>query len=131
MRGNLTRKKNLKKCFQPTSRLTSMVQARELFTLLACLLHATDAFSSVPRLIQPIATPSRAADSLPRSALAQQTHHRSGVPRLNGGGQKPDLFVPILVGVSLGGYALIVLYDIFFGNGLCGVTIECANSPWG
>ena len=44
--------------------------------------------------------------------------------------QKPDLFVPVLVGASFGGYALIVLYDIFFGKGLCGVTIQCSNSPW-
>ena len=44
--------------------------------------------------------------------------------------QKPDLFVPILVGTSFGGYALIVLYDVFFGNGLCGVTIDCNASPW-
>ena len=44
--------------------------------------------------------------------------------------QKPDLFVPILVGASFGGYALIVLYDVFFGNGLCGVTIDCNASPW-
>ena len=44
--------------------------------------------------------------------------------------QKPDLFVPILVGTSFGGYALIVLYDVFFGNGLCGVTINCNASPW-
>ena len=44
---------------------------------------------------------------------------------------KPDLFVPILVGTSFGGYALIVLYDIFFGNGLCGLTVQCSSSPWG
>lgn len=44
--------------------------------------------------------------------------------------QKPDLFVPILVGASFGGYALIVLYDVFFGNGLCGLTIDCSASPW-
>lgn len=44
--------------------------------------------------------------------------------------QERDLFIPILVGVSFGGYALIVLYDVFFGNGLCGVTIECSNSPF-
>ena len=25
---------------------------------------------------------------------------------------------------------LIVLYDVFFGNGLCGVTINCNASPW-
>mmetsp|Transcript_24147 Transcript_24147/g.42525 ORF Transcript_24147/g.42525 Transcript_24147/m.42525 type:complete len:120 (-) Transcript_24147:222-581(-) len=44
---------------------------------------------------------------------------------------EPDLFVPALVAVSFGGYALIVLYDIFFGNGLCGLTVQCATSPWG
>ena len=44
--------------------------------------------------------------------------------------QERDLFIPILVGVSFGGYALIVLYDVFFGNGLCGLTIECANTPF-
>lgn len=43
---------------------------------------------------------------------------------------KPDLFIPILVGVSFGGYGLIILYDVFFGNGLCGLTIDCANSPF-
>mmetsp|Transcript_28824 Transcript_28824/g.92273 ORF Transcript_28824/g.92273 Transcript_28824/m.92273 type:complete len:96 (-) Transcript_28824:338-625(-) len=42
-----------------------------------------------------------------------------------------DLFIPILVGVSFGGYALIILYDVFFGNGLCGLTITCSSSPWG
>ena len=35
---------------------------------------------------------------------------------------KRDLFIPILVGVSFGGYALIILYDVFFGRGLCGIT---------
>ena len=45
--------------------------------------------------------------------------------------KKPDLFIPIMVGASFGGYALIVLYDIFFGNGLCGLTIQCSSSPWG
>lgn len=43
---------------------------------------------------------------------------------------KRDLFIPILVGISFGGYALIILYDVFFGNGLCGVTITCSQSPW-
>ena len=28
-------------------------------------------------------------------------------------------------------YALIILYDVFFGNGLCGLTITCSSSPWG
>ena len=42
---------------------------------------------------------------------------------------EPDLFVPALVGISLGGYALVVLYDVFFGNGLCGVTIDCNGAP--
>jgi hypothetical protein len=45
--------------------------------------------------------------------------------------KEPDLFVPILVGASFGGYALILLYDVFFGNGLCGVTVQCSSSPWG
>ena len=44
--------------------------------------------------------------------------------------QKPDLFIPVLVGVSFGGYALIILYDVFFGNGLCGITVQCSNSFW-
>ena len=44
--------------------------------------------------------------------------------------QKPDLFIPILVGVSFGGYGLIILYDVFFGNGLCGLTVDCANTPF-
>ena len=44
---------------------------------------------------------------------------------------EPDLFVPALVGISLGGYALVVLYDVFFGNGLCGVTIDCNGAPPG
>ena len=43
---------------------------------------------------------------------------------------KRDLFIPILVGVSFGGYALIILYDVFFGRGLCGITVECSNSFW-
>ena len=43
---------------------------------------------------------------------------------------KRDLFIPVLVGVSFGGYALIILYDVFFGNGLCGVTITCSDSFW-
>ena len=42
---------------------------------------------------------------------------------------KRDLFIPILVGVSFGGYALIILYDVF-GRGLCGITVECSNSFW-
>lgn len=63
--------------------------------------------------------------------MARQTHQRTRTPVLDGSEKKSDLFVPILVGVSLGGYALIVLYDIFFGNGLCGVTVECNSSPWG
>ena len=45
--------------------------------------------------------------------------------------EERDLLVPILVGVSFGGYGLIVLYDIFFGNGLCGLTVDCSASPWG
>ena len=40
----------------------------------------------------------------------------------------PDLFVPILVGASFGGYGLIVLYDVFFGNGLCGITVTCSTN---
>eukprot|EP00962_Isochrysis_galbana_P054673 scaffold26288_cov111-Isochrysis_galbana.AAC.10 len=43
---------------------------------------------------------------------------------------KRDLFIPILVGVSFAGYGLIILYDVFFGNGLCGVTVTCSQSPW-
>jgi hypothetical protein len=43
---------------------------------------------------------------------------------------KRDLFIPILVGVSFAGYGLILLYDVFFGNGLCGVTVTCSQSPW-
>eukprot|EP00967_Tisochrysis_lutea_P056301 scaffold71042_cov32-Tisochrysis_lutea.AAC.7 len=43
---------------------------------------------------------------------------------------KRDLFIPILVGVSFGGYACIILYDVFFGNGLCGLTVTCSQSPW-
>lgn len=42
---------------------------------------------------------------------------------------KRDLFIPILVGVSFAGYGLIILY-VFFGNGLCGVTVTCSQSPW-
>ena len=42
-----------------------------------------------------------------------------------------DLFIPSLVAVAFSGYALIVLYDIFFGNGLCGVTVQCSSTPWG
>ena len=41
-----------------------------------------------------------------------------------------DLFIPILVGVSFGGYGLIILYDVFFGNGICGLTVDCASSPF-
>ena len=41
-----------------------------------------------------------------------------------------DLFVPILVAVSFGGYALIVLYDVFFGNGLCGITVQCGGASF-
>ena len=39
-------------------------------------------------------------------------------------------FFKLFVGVSFGGYALIILYDVFFGRGLCGITVECSNSFW-
>ena len=44
--------------------------------------------------------------------------------------QEPDYFIPILVGVSFGGYALVILYDVFFGNGLCGLTVDCSSASW-
>ena len=39
----------------------------------------------------------------------------------------PDLFVPILVGVSFGGYALILLYDVIT-NGLCVPGLGCSSN---
>lgn len=47
--------------------------------------------------------------------------------------RSPDLFVPILVGASFGGYALIILYDVLT-NGFCAPFLQlgrCAPSDVG
>ena len=62
--------------------------------------------------------------------LAQPTRRPNAPAMCEPPEPKRDLFIPILVGVSFGGYALIILYDVFFGRGLCGITVECSNSFW-
>lgn len=96
-------------------------------TRLSPLAHTRCAAHASMLTLSSQAQPSAAA----RTVSVSMTGNDDWDGEKSGSSSKPDLFVPVLVGLSFGGYALIVLYDVFFGNGLCGLTVQCSSSPWG
>lgn len=103
--------------------LATLMLARQADALTLASVRATGAVQ--PMRLRPAASALRACAETPPPPPRRPLPPEPPPPP-----QERDLFIPILVGVSFGGYALIVLYDVFFGNGLCGLTIECANTPF-